>query len=117
MADHLIHLPRDVMQLIRALRGAGHSAHVVGGCVRDSLLGRTPGDWDLCTNARPEQMRRIFAGHQLILTGEKHGTVAVVLHGVPYEITTYRLDGDYTDHRRPDAVNGEKLFAAFLRLL
>ena len=104
MADHLIHLPRDVMQLIRALRGAGHSAHVVGGCVRDSLLGRTPGDWDLCTNARPEQMRRIFAGHQLILTGEKHGTVAVVLHGVPYEITTYRLDGDYTDHRRPDGV-------------
>ena len=104
MADHLIHLPRDVMQLIRALRGAGYSAHVVGGCVRDSLLGRTPGDWDLCTNARPEQMRRIFAGHQLILTGEKHGTVAVVLHGVPYEITTYRLDGDYTDHRRPDGV-------------
>lgn len=104
MAEHLIHLPRDVMQLIHALRAAGFSAHVVGGCVRDSLLGRTPGDWDLCTNARPDQMRRVFAGHKLILTGEKHGTVAVVLHGVPYEITTYRLDGDYTDRRRPDSV-------------
>ena len=72
--------------------------------MRDSLLGRTPGDWDICTSARPEEMRRLFADHQLILTGEKHGTVAVVLHGKPYEMTTYRLDGNYHDHRHPDAV-------------
>lgn len=104
MAHHLIHLPRDVMYLLCTLRQAGHGAYVVGGCVRDSLLGRTPGDWDICTAARPEQLRRLFAGHKLVLTGEKHGTVTVILHGSPYEITTYRLDGAYTDHRRPDAV-------------
>ena len=99
-----IYLPRDVIGLLQTLQNAGHTAYVVGGCVRDSLLGRTPGDWDICTSARPEEMRRLFAGCQLILTGEKHGTVAVVLHGKPYEMTTYRLDGDYHDHRHPDAV-------------
>ena len=99
-----IYLPRDVIGLLQTLQSAGHTAYVVGGCVRDSLLGRTPGDWDICTSARPEEMRRLFADHQLILTGEKHGTVAVVLHGKPYEITTYRLDGNYHDHRHPDAV-------------
>lgn len=104
MAYHLIHLPRDVMTILRTLRGAGYSAYVVGGCVRDSLLGRTPGDWDICTAARPAQLRELFAGHKLVLTGEKHGTVTVILRGSPYEITTYRLDGAYTDHRRPDAV-------------
>ena len=93
-----IYLPRDVIGLLQTLQNAGHTAYVVGGCVRDSLLGRTPGDWDICTSARPEEMRRLFAGCQLILTGEKHGTVAVVLHGKPYEMTTYRLDGDY--HQR-----------------
>lgn len=99
-----IYLPRDVIGLLQTLQSAGHTAYVVGGCVRDSLLGRTPGDWDICTSARPEEMRRLFADHQLILTGEKHGTVAVVLHGKPYEMTTYRLDGSYHDHRHPDAV-------------
>ena len=99
-----IYLPRDVIGLLQTLQSAGHTAYVVGGCVRDSLLGRTPGDWDICTSARPGEMRRLFADHQLILTGEKHGTVAVVLHGKPYEMTTYRLDGDYHDHRHPDAV-------------
>ena len=94
-----IYLPRDVIGLLQTLQSAGHTAYVVGGCVRDSLLGRTPGDWDICTSARPEEMRRLFAVHQLILTGEKHGTVAVVLHGKPYEMTTYRLDGNY--HGRP----------------
>lgn len=99
-----IRLPRDAAWLLQTLRGAGYSAYVVGGCVRDSLLGRQPGDWDLCTSARPEQMRALFQDRQLILTGEKHGTVGVVLHGKPYEITTYRQDGDYHDHRHPDKV-------------
>ena len=104
MTRDTIRLPRDVVWLLQTLHGAGHSAYVVGGCVRDSLLGRQPGDWDLCTSARPDQLRALFQDRQLILTGEKHGTVAVVLHGKPYEITTYRLDGAYRDHRHPDKV-------------
>ena len=99
-----VYIPRDAVWLLQKLRGAGHTAYVVGGCVRDSLLGRTPGDWDICTSAKPEEMRQLFADKQLILTGEKHGTVAVVLHGKPYEMTTYRLDGDYRDHRHPEKV-------------
>lgn len=104
MRQERIRLPRDAVWLLQTLRDAGHSAYVVGGCVRDSLLGRQPGDWDICTSARPEQMRALFADRQLVLTGEKHGTVGVVLHGKVYEITTYRLDGSYHDHRHPDRV-------------
>lgn len=109
-----IRLPHDAMWLLQRLRGAGYSAYVVGGCVRDSLLGRQPGDWDICTSARPEQMRSLFQDQQLILTGEKHGTVGVVLHGKPYEITTYRLDGAYQDHRHPDQVQFVQDLAADL---
>ena len=72
--------------------------------MRDSLLGRLPGDWDICTSARPDEMKALFCSQRLILTGEKHGTVAVILHGRPYEMTTYRLDGSYRDHRHPDNV-------------
>lgn len=104
MSRDNIRLPRDAYWLLQTLRGAGYSAYVVGGCVRDSLLGRTPGDWDICTSARPEQMRALFKDQRLLLTGEKHGTVAVILHGKPYEMTTYRLDGSYHDHRHPDQV-------------
>ena len=104
MSRDTIRLPRDAYRLLQTLRAAGHSAYVVGGCVRDSLLGHLPGDWDICTSARPDQLRAIFHDQRLILTGEKHGTVAVILHGKPYEITTYRLDGSYRDHRHPDSV-------------
>lgn len=104
MRQERIRLPRDAEWLLQTLQAAGHSAYVVGGCVRDSLLGRQPGDWDICTSAHPAQMRELFADHQLVLTGEKHGTVGVVLHGKVYEMTTYRLDGDYHDHRHPDRV-------------
>ena len=104
MSRDTIRLPHDAYWLLQTLRTAGHSAYVVGGCVRDSLLGRLPGDWDICTSARPDQLRAIFHDQRLILTGEKHGTVAVILHGKPYEITTYRLDGSYRDHRHPDSV-------------
>ena len=100
----LIRLPEPVAWLLGQLRAAGHDAYIVGGCVRDSLLGRIPGDWDICTAARPEQTQAVFAGQKLILTGLKHGTVAVVLRGKPYEITTFRVDGGYADHRHPDAV-------------
>ena len=93
MSRDTIRLPHDAYRLLQTLRAAGHSAYVVGGCVRDSLLGRLPGDWDICTSARPDEMKALFCSQRLILTGEKHGTVAVILHGKPYEMTTYRLDG------------------------
>ena len=99
-----ISIPAAVSRLLGALRRAGLEAYVVGGCVRDSLLGRTPGDWDICTSARPEQVRTVFSAYRQILTGEKHGTVAVIVGGTPYEITTYRVDGQYHDSRHPDAV-------------
>ena len=114
MRQESIRLPRDAMWLLQTLHAAGHSAYVVGGCVRDSLLGRQPGDWDICTSARPDQMKMLFANQQLILTGEKHGTVGVVLHGKPYEITTYRLDGTYLDHRHPENVRFVSELAADL---
>ena len=97
-------LPVHVSELISRLKSAGFSAYVVGGCVRDSLLGLEPHDWDICTSALPEQMLNVFRGLHTVETGLKHGTLTVVLDHVPYEITTYRVDGNYTDHRHPDSV-------------
>ncbi len=99
-----IALPKQAAQLLSALQKAGFSAFVVGGCVRDCLLGREPVDWDLCTSAQPAQIKALFARDSLLLTGEKHGTVGVVRDGHLFEITTYRLDGAYSDNRRPDSV-------------
>ena len=99
-----IQIPKTVRKLISRLREGGFTAYAVGGCVRDTLLGRTPKDWDLCTSALPEQMKELFAGERLVETGLKHGTLTVVVDQVPYEITTYRVDGSYTDHRHPDSV-------------
>ena len=76
-----ISIPAAASRLLGALRRAGFEAYVVGGCVRDSLLGRTPGDWDICTSARPEQVRTVFSAYRQILTGEKHGTIAVIVGG------------------------------------
>ena len=76
----------------------------MGGCVRDLLRGVDPHDWDICTSARPEETEHCFAGHRLIKTGLKHGTVTVLEDGEPYEITTYRTEGPYSDSRRPDYV-------------
>ena len=99
-----MNMPPQVIALIRRLEEAGYSAWAVGGCVRDTLLGLVPHDWDLCTSARPEEMLRVFEGERVILTGLKHGTLTVLLDQTPYEITTYRTDGAYSDHRRPDEV-------------
>lgn len=99
-----MNLPRTVLDLIGRLEKAGFSAYAVGGCVRDSLLGLIPHDWDLCTSALPEQMQSVFADLRTVETGLKHGTLTVILDHVPYEVTTYRVDGDYTDHRHPDSV-------------
>ena len=100
----LIRLPGTVADLIARLNEAGYSAYAVGGCVRDSLLGLTPHDWDLCTSALPEDMLRVFRGEHIAETGLKHGTLTVIRDHIPYEITTFRTDGAYTDHRHPDSV-------------
>ena len=100
----MLTLPSQVHTALDRLTAAGWEAYVVGGAVRDALRGRPAGDWDITTNAEPAQVERVFAGERLIETGLRHGTVTVLLDGLPLEITTYRVDGDYTDHRRPDAV-------------
>ncbi|EHG33238.1 CCA tRNA nucleotidyltransferase [Enterocloster clostridioformis] len=99
-----ISIPQDAYDLIHILQEHGYEAYVVGGCVRDSILGRAPSDWDICTSATPSEMLDIFKNKKVIETGLQHGTITVVANGEPYEITTYRLDGDYSDHRRPDIV-------------
>ena len=99
-----IHPPRTVIDLITRLNAAGFSAYAVGGCIRDSLLGLTPHDWDLCTSALPEDMLRVFKDERVAETGLKHGTLTVIRDHIPYEITTFRVDGAYTDHRHPDSV-------------
>ena len=96
-------LPQPVEYVLERLENAGFDAFAVGGCVRDTLLGRTPGDWDVTTAARPEQVLSLFAGYA-IPTGLKHGTVTVRAGEMAIEVTTFRADGDYTDHRRPDTV-------------
>jgi tRNA nucleotidyltransferase (CCA-adding enzyme) len=90
--------------LLDALHGAGHAAYAVGGCVRDSLLGLAPHDWDLCTSARPEQVMALFGEEKCIPTGLQHGTVTVKQDGRLYETTTFRTEGAYSDGRHPDAV-------------
>ena len=100
----MIVIPEKVRKVISALRECGHEAYMVGGCVRDSLLGKEPGDYDVTTSATPDEMKRSLAGFKIIETGLKHGTLAVISDGEPIEVTTYRLDGEYTDHRRPETV-------------
>lgn len=97
-------LPENVEFIISRLNAAGHRADIVGGCVRDSILGKKPNDYDITTDATPNEMREIFADMRTVDTGIKHGTLTVLVGGEPYEITTYRLDGEYSDNRHPDRV-------------
>ena len=97
-----IDIPQNVRYIIEQLNSAGYEAYAVGGCVRDSVLGRTPKDWDITTSAKPEEVKKLF--RRTIDTGIKHGTVTVMLKGDGYEVTTYRIDGKYSDHRRPESV-------------
>ena len=99
-----IRLDAGAAALLARLHGAGYAAYAVGGCVRDSLLGRTPQDWDLCTSARPEQVLALFGEGQCIPTGLQHGTVTIKYGGQLYETTTFRTEGSYTDGRHPDEV-------------
>ena len=100
-----MNIPPQVLSILSRLENAGFSAYAVGGCVRDTLLGQPPKDWDICTSALPEQIAAVFAHEHLVETGLRHGTLTVVLAHVPYEITTYRVDGSYSDHRHPDSVS------------
>ena len=95
-------LPEKVSRILSVLSGAGYEAYAVGGCVRDAILGREPEDWDITTNARPEEVKGLF--RRTVDTGIAHGTVTVMLGSDGFEVTTYRQDGDYSDHRHPDAV-------------
>ena len=97
-------MPKDILSCIRSLEDAGYSAYVVGGCVRDNLLGLTPSDYDLCTNATPEQIASVFHKYSLVRNGEKHGTIGVIMGKQVYEITTFRTEGTYSDNRHPDSV-------------
>lgn len=100
-----IELPTDVLFIINRIRESGYRADVVGGSVRDSIIGRELGDFDITTNALPEKTKEIFAGYRIIDTGIRHGTVTLVIGKAQYEITTYRIDGSYTDARHPDSVS------------
>lgn len=102
----MINYPENVKKIAKILSNAGYSAYAVGGCVRDSVIGRTPGDWDMTTSARPNEMLDVFAAANVrtIPTGLKHGTVSILLDGVTYECTSFRIDGSYTDARHPDKV-------------
>lgn len=97
-------LPTPVQWALNRLVKCGHEAYVVGGCVRDMLLAREPHDWDVCTSASPREVIDCFADLRVVATGIKHGTVTALLDGQAVEITTYRVDGEYADHRRPDRV-------------
>ncbi len=97
-----IDIPGPVRALLRQLKEDGFDAYAVGGCVRDSILGSCPNDWDICTSARPEQTAALFS--HTVLTGAKYGTVTVIENGVPYEITTFRAENGYLDHRHPENI-------------
>ena len=100
-----IRMDEGAAELLDTLHRAGYAAYVVGGCVRDSLLGLTPHDWDLCTSALPQQGMELFGEEKCIPTGLQHGTVTVKQGGGLYEITTFRTEGAYTDGRHPDEVH------------
>ena len=97
-------LPSPVLEALARLNARGHAAYAVGGCVRDLLRGMTPHDYDICVSCPPEETHACFAGERVVDTGVQHGTVTVILAGMPLEITTFRTDGAYRDGRHPDSV-------------
>lgn len=96
-------IPEDALQIIDQLEQAGYEAYIVGGCVRDMIMGREPNDWDITTSAKPEQVKEVF--NRTYDTGIEHGTVTVILNKEHFEVTTYRIEGEYKDYRRPDKVS------------
>lgn len=100
-----IKMPENVKMILDKLSSKGYEAVIIGGCVRDSIMGIEPHDWDIATSAQPEEIMECFKHYNLMKAGLKHGTVTVIIDHEPYEITTYRIDGEYSDHRRPDSVD------------
>lgn len=99
-----IEVPAPVQFIIQELEKRGYEAYMVGGCVRDNILGRTPHDYDICTSATPDEIIKTFPYEHIIPTGLRHGTVTILINNIPYEVTTYRIDGEYSDSRRPNSV-------------
>ena len=97
-------LPQNVKTITDILKNNGHEAFIVGGCVRDALMGIIPHDWDICTSAKPEQVKECFKDFNMFDSGIKHGTISIVIDKEVYEVTTYRIDGEYTDNRHPQNV-------------
>ncbi len=104
----MIYLPDEVTAALRKLSENGFEAYIVGGCVRDSLMGEKPKDYDITTSAEPEEVKKVFRRFRVIETGIKHGTVTVLVSGIPLEITTFRIDSDYADNRHPENVTFTK---------
>lgn len=100
----MIAIPQTVKTLINILEASSFEAYAVGGCVRDSLMNQIPNDWDICTSALPDRMKQCFKNFRAVETGLKHGTLTVIVDGESYEITTFRKDGEYRDHRHPEQV-------------
>lgn len=100
-----IHIPEQVDMILKRLEADGYEAFCVGGAVRDSIMGIAPGDWDITTSALPEETRKVFADFKTVDTGLKHGTLTVIIDHKPYEVTTYRIDGEYNDNRHPETVS------------
>lgn len=103
-----IKCPKKILKAIALLESNGYSAYAVGGCVRDSIMGRVPNDWDMTTSATPAETREVFKGFRTVATGIKHGTVTVIIGSEPIEITTMRVDGEYSDSRHPESVSFTK---------
>jgi len=99
-----IEVPAPVYFIIHELEECGHEAYMVGGCVRDHILGRKPHDYDICTSATPDEILKAFPYEEIIPTGLQHGTVTILINGELFEVTTFRIDGNYSDNRRPDSV-------------
>ena len=99
-----INIQKNANKIIKTLQSKGFSAYIVGGCVRDSIIGKTPLDWDICTSATPKEMCISLREYKIVETGIKHGTVTVVINDERYEVTTFRQDGEYLDNRRPESV-------------
>lgn len=99
-------IPSDAIRVIKTLNNSGYEAYLVGGCVRDMLMGIEPHDWDICTNATPDETKRVMKENKIYTfdSGIKHGTITAVINEENYEITTYRSEADYSDGRHPDKV-------------
>ena len=100
----MYNIPDYVQKVLEVLESNGFEAYMAGGCIRDFIMNKVPHDFDIATNALPDETKKCFEGYRIITNGEKHGTIAVIADGNTVEITTYRIDGNYSDSRHPESV-------------